>query len=212
MTSLFKDRWFSQVRDAGAIPFCKTVSTEFAMFPDPDLITRNPHDLLRRVGGSSSGSAAGVAAEFFPIAFGTQTRGSLSGPANHCGTVGFKPTFGRVSLEGVQAVSPSLDTLGFLSRHVEDISLLAPIIIEDWDTVYASSFTKNQNIVLAIPDGNGLGVTGHNLTSFQNVWRLSCLVVTPNTSNTQTHEHTNGATEKRTGRGQVRLKRHEISR
>lgn len=86
------------LRDAGAIPIGKTVTTEFAAsHPGP---TRNPHDLARTPGGSSSGSAAGVAAGFFPVGLGTQVVGSIVRPASFCGIYGFKPTFGAVNRGG----------------------------------------------------------------------------------------------------------------
>lgn len=118
------------------------------------MLTRNPVDLTRQTGGSSSGSAAGVAARYFPIAFGSQTTSSLAGPSSHCGTVGFKPTYQRLSVEGVQAVSQSLDTLGFLCRFVEDIPLLSSIIIPNWDTELALSRVNITDIRIGIPDGN----------------------------------------------------------
>lgn len=86
------------LRDAGAIPIGKTVTTEFAAsHPGP---TRNPHDPARTPGGSSSGSAAGVAAGFFPAGLGTQVVGSIVRPASYCGVFGFKPTFGAINRGG----------------------------------------------------------------------------------------------------------------
>jgi Asp-tRNA(Asn)/Glu-tRNA(Gln) amidotransferase A subunit family amidase len=110
------------LRAAGAVILGKTVTTELAYFaPGP---TRNPHDLTRTPGGSSSGSAAAVAACMVPAALGTQTAGSLVRPGAFCGVVGFKPTHAYFSLQGVHPVAPSLDTLGVLVREVADVPLL----------------------------------------------------------------------------------------
>jgi Asp-tRNA(Asn)/Glu-tRNA(Gln) amidotransferase A subunit family amidase len=110
------------LRAAGAVILGKTVTTELAYFaPGP---TRNPHDLTRTPGGSSSGSAAAVAAYMVPAALGTQTAGSLVRPGAFCGVVGFKPTHALLSLQGVHPFAPSLDTLGVLVREVADVPLL----------------------------------------------------------------------------------------
>jgi len=108
-------------RAAGGIIVGKTVTTEFATrFPGP---TRNPHNLAHTPGGSSSGSAAGVAAQFFPLAFGTQTAGSIVRPAAFCGVVGFKPSFGTLHRGGMRVMSESLDTIGVMARSVADCAL-----------------------------------------------------------------------------------------
>ena len=104
----------------GALIMGKTVSTEMAFFTPGK--TRNPHDLTHTPGGSSSGSAAAVADRMVPLAFGTQTAGSIIRPASYCGVFGFKPTFDLISLAGVKSFSPSLDTLGWFANHIEDIS------------------------------------------------------------------------------------------
>ncbi|MCH4809816.1 amidase [Vreelandella neptunia] len=103
----------------GALVMGKTVSTEFAYFTPGK--TRNPHDPTRTPGGSSSGSAAAVAAGMVPLAFGTQTAGSMIRPASYCGVFGFKPTFGTLSCDGVKPFAASLDTLGWFTRHIDDI-------------------------------------------------------------------------------------------
>ncbi|MDO6441146.1 amidase [Marinobacter sp. 2_MG-2023] len=103
----------------GALVMGKTVSTELAFFTPGK--TRNPHDPSRTPGGSSSGSAAAVAAGMVPLAFGTQTAGSMIRPASYCGVFGFKPTFDTLSAAGVKSFSPSLDTLGWFARNIEDI-------------------------------------------------------------------------------------------
>ncbi|MDQ0757330.1 amidase [Arthrobacter sp. B3I4] len=115
-----------KLRDAGALPVGKTVTTEFACFsPGP---TRNPRDLQRTPGGSSSGSAAAVAAGMLPVALGTQTAGSVIRPASFCGIVGFKPTFGAIDRTGVFPISETLDTVGLLSRSVADISVVFDVV------------------------------------------------------------------------------------
>ena len=108
-------------RAAGAIVVGKTVTTEFATFhPGP---TGNPHNLKHTPGGSSSGSAAAVADWMVPLAFGSQTAGSIVRPAAFCGVVGYKPTFGMVSRVGVKMISDTLDTIGALARSVPDVAL-----------------------------------------------------------------------------------------
>lgn len=111
-------------RDAGALILGKTVTTEFATFkPGP---TRNPHSTPQAPhtpGGSSSGSAAAVAAHMVPLAFGTQTAASIVRPAAFCGIVGYKPTHNLLPLAGVKSLSPSLDTVGGFARSVDDVAL-----------------------------------------------------------------------------------------
>ena len=109
------------MRDAGGIILGKTISTEFATFKPP--LTHNPHHLKHTPGGSSSGSAAAVADFMVPLATGSQTAGSIIRPASYCGVVGYKPSFGKVMLAGVKALSPSLDTLGCFGRSVGDVAL-----------------------------------------------------------------------------------------
>lgn len=108
-------------REAGAVILGKTVTTEFATFkPGPTRNPRAPADRPHTPGGSSSGSAAAVAAGMAPLAFGTQTAGSIIRPAAYCGVVGYKPTYGTLSLVGIKELAPSLDTLGVLARRVDD--------------------------------------------------------------------------------------------
>ena len=110
-------------RAAGAVVMGKTVTTEFATRkPGP---TANPHNAAHTPGGSSSGSAAGVAAGFFPLAFGTQTAGSVIRPAAYCGIVGYKPSYGLVPRLGMKVMSESLDTIGVMARSVADCALFA---------------------------------------------------------------------------------------
>ncbi len=107
------------LRQAGAVIVGKTVTTEFAVYTPGK--TRNPRDVSRTPGGSSSGSAAAVADGMVPLALGTQTAASVIRPASFCGVIGWKPGFGTLSLEGVHALAPSLDTLGFFVRDLADV-------------------------------------------------------------------------------------------
>lgn len=111
----------ARLKSAGAILLGKMVTTQFA-HADPSR-TRNPWADERTPGGSSSGSAAGVAARLVPLAFGSQTAGSILRPAAYNGVVGFKPTYGRISKRGVFPLAWSLDHVGVLARSVEDCEL-----------------------------------------------------------------------------------------
>ena len=106
----------ARLKALGAIILGKTVTTPFA-FLEP-AATRNPLDLSRSPGGSSSGSAAAVADGHVDAALATQTAGSIARPAAFCGIVGYKPTHGRFGLAGVAASAPTLDTVGWLTRDV----------------------------------------------------------------------------------------------
>ncbi|MFN2363557.1 MAG: amidase, partial [Halarsenatibacteraceae bacterium] len=110
-----------KLRSQGALFFGKSVTTEFAYFvPGP---TRNPHNPEHTPGGSSSGSAAAVAAGYCPLALGTQTIGSIIRPAAFCGIIGFKPSYGRIPLEGLIKFSESVDQIGFFTRDVRDMEI-----------------------------------------------------------------------------------------
>jgi Asp-tRNA(Asn)/Glu-tRNA(Gln) amidotransferase A subunit family amidase len=118
-----------RLRNAGAVIFGKTVTTEFATFhPGP---TRNPHAPEHTPGGSSSGSAAAVAAGAVPVALGTQTNGSVLRPASFCGVYGFKPSMGLLPRSGVFEQSPSLDQLGVFARHIDDLALTVEVMSGD---------------------------------------------------------------------------------
>ncbi len=112
----------SLIRRAGGIVLGKTVSTEFAMYHPSKTV--NPHNPGHTPGGSSSGSAAAVADRHVPLALGTQTSGSIIRPAAYCGVIGYKPTCGTFAIEGIKALASSLDTLGVLSRSLDDLSLM----------------------------------------------------------------------------------------
>lgn len=116
-----------KLRAAGAVIIGKTVTTEFAYYhPGP---TRNPHDLERTPGGSSSGSAAAVAAGMVPLAIGSQTNGSIIRPASFCGVFGVKPTHGFISRGGVLELSRTLDHVGVYGRTLEDVALLLDVLV-----------------------------------------------------------------------------------
>ena len=118
-----------RLRQHGAVIYGKTVTTEFATFhPGP---TRNPHDLDRTPGGSSSGSAAAVAAGLVPVALGSQTNGSVIRPASFCGVFGFKPSMGELPRTGVWEQSPSLDQMGLFARNIEDLALVGQVMAGD---------------------------------------------------------------------------------
>lgn len=112
----------TQLRKRGAVLMGKTQTTAFAYFDAAP--TRNPHNLAYTPGGSSSGSAAAVAARMTPFALGTQTLGSVLRPASFCGVVGFKPSAGLLPLEGVLPFAPSLDTAGLFTQTADDMQLL----------------------------------------------------------------------------------------
>lgn len=113
----------ARLRRIGLIPAVHSVSTEFAYFhPGP---TRNPRNPDHTPGGSSSGSAAAVAAGIVPVAVGTQTIGSVIRPASYCGVVGYKPTFGVLPRDGVHPVSRTVDHLGFFTQDLFGMELLA---------------------------------------------------------------------------------------
>jgi Asp-tRNA(Asn)/Glu-tRNA(Gln) amidotransferase A subunit family amidase len=115
------------LRDAGAIILGKTETTEFATtYPGR---TRNPHDLTRTPGGSSSGSAAAVADAMVPVALGTQTMGSVIRPAAYCGIVGYKPSFGLINRAGIKPQAESIDTVGVLGRSIDDVALVAAVLM-----------------------------------------------------------------------------------
>ena len=111
---------------AGAIVMGKTVTTELAYFHPGK--TTNPHDYKRTPGGSSSGSAAAVAAHMAPLSIGSQTNGSIIRPASYCGVVGYKPSYGLISRNGVLKQSDKLDQVGVFGKSVEDVALLARVL------------------------------------------------------------------------------------
>jgi amidase len=113
---------------AGAVVLGKTVTTEFAAFTPGK--TANPRNLAHTPGGSSSGSAAAVADGMAPLAFGTQTAGSVIRPAAYCGCIGYKPSFGLINRAGVKPLADSLDTVGVLAGTVADAAFFAGVLSE----------------------------------------------------------------------------------
>src|SRR5580704_8145844 len=110
-------------RRAGGIVIGKAVTTQFASLVPS--VTRNPHNAAHSPGGSSAGSAAAVAAGMVPIAFGTQTAGSVIRPASFCGVAAFKPSYRLIPLVGVQVVAWHLDTAGLFGSGVADVAFVA---------------------------------------------------------------------------------------
>ena len=157
----------SRLLDAGALFFGKTVTTEFAYFSPGR--TRNPHNVEHTPGGSSSGSAAAVAAGFCHLALGTQTIGSIIRPASFCGVVGVKPTYDRISREGVIPLSPSLDHVGFFVPDVESAINGARVLYRDWDEP-VQPLKKPR---LGIPEGPYLQrVSQESLAHFEHAYTL----------------------------------------
>lgn len=136
-----------RLRDAGALIAGKTVTTEFAYFDAG--ATTNPHDASRTPGGSSSGSAAAVAAGYALLALGSQTVGSVIRPAAFCGVVGFKPTYGRIPTDGVLCYSPSVDHVGLFTQDAAGVRLAASLVLDGWRPAAASEALP----VLGVPVG-----------------------------------------------------------
>ena len=147
------------LRRAGVLILGKTVTTEFAYFaPGP---TRNPHDPARTPGGSSSGSAAAVAAGLCPLALGTQTIGSIGRPAAYCGVVGYKPSYDRISRDGVIPLAPSVDHVGFFSTDAASAALVASLLCKDWrPSAEPAPEAKTARPALGIPEGPYLESAG----------------------------------------------------
>jgi Asp-tRNA(Asn)/Glu-tRNA(Gln) amidotransferase A subunit family amidase len=137
------------LREAGALILGKTVTTEFAYFePGP---TRNPRNLNHTPGGSSSGSVAAVAAGFCPLTFGTQVIGSTIRPAAFCGIVGFKPTYGRISTDGLVKCADSVEHVGYFTQDVAGCAFVAPLLCQDWHSEFVAE--ADALPVLGIPEG-----------------------------------------------------------
>ncbi len=142
-----------RLRAAGALVAGKTATAEFASSaPGP---TRNPHDLRHTPGGSSSGSAAAVAAGMVPLAIGTQTIGSVIRPTAFCGVVGFVPTWGRIPVDGVIANAPSLDRLGTFATDVAGALVAAAVLVDGWRAGTAAAGPP----VVGVPVGAYLDLT-----------------------------------------------------
>lgn len=135
-----------RLRDAGAVILGKTVSTEFAFMEKAQ--TRNPHNPEYSPGGSSSGSAAAVAAQHTPLAIGTQTNGSVIRPASFCGVYGFKPTRGLISRHGVLQTSKTLDQIGVFADSLQDLAALTEALAA-YDGRDPSSYPRPRPAILA---------------------------------------------------------------
>jgi Asp-tRNA(Asn)/Glu-tRNA(Gln) amidotransferase A subunit family amidase len=153
------------LKAAGALILGKAVSTEFAFFaPGP---TRNPWNLEHTPGGSSSGSAAAVAAGLSPLALGTQTIGSLLRPAAFCGVVGFKPSYERISRDGVIPLAPSFDHIGFFTPDAAGAARAAAVLCRVWRPT-----TPPRKPRLGVPEGPYLErAAGEGLVHFREVCR-----------------------------------------
>ncbi|MCK7627439.1 amidase [Streptomyces sp. RS10V-4] len=156
-----------RLRAAGALIAGKTVTAEFAVTaPGP---TRNPHHTGHTPGGSSSGSAAAVAAGMVPLALGTQTVGSMIRPAAYCGVVGFKPTYGRIPCDGVLPNAVSFDTLGCYATDVAGIALVAAVLCDAWRSAAEAgggdAAGPDRRPVLGVPAGPYLERAGHEARS-----------------------------------------------
>ncbi|MGH2375900.1 MAG: amidase, partial [bacterium] len=138
----------ARLKRAGAIVLGKTTTTEFA-YLDPT-VTRNPWNLEHTPGGSSSGSAAAVAARMVPLALGSQTVGSTLRPAAYCGIVGLKPTHGRISTSGVTPLAWSLDHVGIFARSVEDAALALSVLADGDSTENARATPPAQDDIGAV--------------------------------------------------------------
>jgi len=138
------------LRDAGALFVGKTATTEFAYFAPA--VTENPHRPGHTPGGSSSGSAAAVAAGLCELALGTQTIGSVIRPAAFCGVAGLKPSFDRLSRDGVIPLAPSLDHVGLFAPDLTGLARAAAVLIPDWQAVEISE-SEGTLPVLGVPVG-----------------------------------------------------------
>ena len=130
---------------SGAIVMGKTATSELAYLGPP--ATTNPHDKNRTPGGSSSGSAASVASFMAPASIGSQTGGSVIRPASYCGVVGYKPSYGLISRNGVLRTSYSLDQIGMFGRKVEDVAMLAKVLIKKDKYDAATIHYSTENIL-----------------------------------------------------------------
>ena len=142
----------TRLRRAGAIVLGMTATSEFA-HAEP-AATRNPRNQAHTPGGSSSGSAAGIAAGFFPLALGTQTKGSVIRPAAFCGIPGFKPSLGRLSGRGIVPFAASIDQPGFFCASADDIPrVLALLTDAGWASSRRPLPAGRKEIWLGVPDG-----------------------------------------------------------
>ena len=139
------------LHSSGAIVMGKTATSELAYLEPP--LTTNPHDKNRTPGGSSSGSAASVASFMAPASIGSQTGGSVIRPASYCGVVGYKPSYGLISRNGVLRTSYNLDQIGMFGRRVEDVAMLAKVLIKKDKYDPATIHYSTENILLETKKG-----------------------------------------------------------
>jgi len=135
----------SRIKDAGGL-IIKTVTTEFG--GGGPALTRNPHNRNHTPGGSSSGSAAAVAAGICPLAVGTQTGGSVIRPASYCGVFGFKPSYDRIPADGRIKNAETLDTVGLYTQSIRDMQLGASVVCDGWETT-----SSDRKPIVAVPEG-----------------------------------------------------------
>ena len=157
----------ARLRAAGAILLGKTVTTQWAAFDPP--VTRNPWNATRTPGGSSSGSAVAVATGMCVAAIGSQTGGSIIRPASYCGVAGFKPSFGRVPVEGVIPFATHLDHVGPLARSADDLSIIAAILSGDQVPCFESTSGAPAALVLYQSLAEAVAQP-----AVVNVWRGAC--------------------------------------
>ena len=153
----------ARLREAGAVILAKTTTPEFAFGDETGPGVANPNAPGRWAGGSSSGSAAGLAVGLFPVALGTDTGGSIRVPSSYCGVSGLKPTFGRVPRDGVFGVSWTLDHVGPMARNVEDLGLVLGVIAgrsqgDPYSSAspvpdYGAIGTSMRGLRVGVPDG-----------------------------------------------------------
>ena len=154
--------FISNLRSMGAIFAGKTITEEFAYHSI--IPTRNPNNMEHTAGGSSAGSAASVASGICPIAVGTQTLRSVIAPASFCGVVGFKPSYARITLDGVILLSPSFDTIGFFTQDTNSMNYASSHFIPNW-----RSFQSDKRPVLGVPKGTFMNLMFDDVKSaFEN--------------------------------------------
>jgi Asp-tRNA(Asn)/Glu-tRNA(Gln) amidotransferase A subunit family amidase len=162
----------TRLKKAGALIFGKTVTTEFAYFAaGPTRNPRSPAGATHTPGGSSSGSAAAVAAGLAPLALGTQTIGSIIRPAAFCGIVGFKPSYERISRNGVIPLAPSHDHVGVFAATAEGAAYAMSALVDDW----RRDLSEDKRPTLGIPDGPYLALASEEALAH---FRAICAALT----------------------------------
>jgi len=154
-----------RLREQGAWIPGKTVTEEFAFAGS--ISTRNPHALDRTPGGSSAGSAASVASGTCPVAIGTQTLRSVIAPASFCAVTGFKPSYGRIPMDGVVLLAPSFDTAGIFTADAVSMGIVASQLVTDWKSPLQERYQidPDRKPVLGIPNGIYMKLMGDEIRS-----------------------------------------------